>query len=150
VVVTPNNYRAVGIAIVPATVPAAVMSVKLGTGAAIFIAIVVPIATDADAKPLGARHGRRGNREGRQRSESARKLLHFASPIVVAQGENEWAKVAFREQAWNFFEQLFSQIASLSQPLAAIETKFSPALAATSSWLRHKVLRHYHYRTTSR
>jgi hypothetical protein len=106
--VTPNDYRSVAVAIIPAAMPAPVMTVELGTGAAIIIAVIVPVATDAEAKPLGARHGRRRNREGRQRCENARKLLHFASPIVVAQEENERDSVTFLEQVRNFFERLLS------------------------------------------
>src|SRR3954447_7143195 len=77
--VMPENDDSVSIVVatVPAAVPPAVMSVELGARSAIVIAIVVPVPADADAEPLGARHGRRRNRDGRQRSENARKLPHF-------------------------------------------------------------------------
>jgi hypothetical protein len=75
--VTSNDYSVA--IMVPTAMPPSVMSVELGARAAIVIAvaiIVVRIATDAEAKSLGARYGRRCDRDGRQRSESARKLLH--------------------------------------------------------------------------
>jgi len=118
--VTPNDYRPVAIAIVPAAMVAAVMSVELGTRAAIVITVIVSVAAEPETESLGARHGRRSNRDGRQRSENARKLLHVASPIVVALGKNVWDNVTFREQARNFFEQLFSYIASSSRGLASM------------------------------
>jgi hypothetical protein len=108
--VTPDDYRSVSI-VVPAAMPAAVMRVEFGTRAAIVIAVaivIVAVAPDPEAEPLGACHGRRCNRKGRERSESARKLLHFASPIVVARGENVWGSATFLEQARNFFERSFS------------------------------------------
>jgi hypothetical protein len=106
----PENDDPVSIvvAIVPAAVPSAVMSIELGTRAAIVIAVIVPVPADADAEPLGARHGRRRNRDGRERSENARKLPHFASPIVVARGENVSRRATFPEQTRNFLEHLFS------------------------------------------
>jgi hypothetical protein len=106
--VTPEYHDSVAIVIVPAAMPATVMFVKLGTRAAIVIAIVVTIAADADAEPLGARYRRRRNRDGRQRSENARKLPHFASPIVVARKENVPRGATFREPTRNFLEHLFS------------------------------------------
>jgi len=63
--VTPNDYRSVAIAIVPAAMVAAVMSVELGTRAAIVITVIVSVATEPETKSLGASYGRRCNREGR-------------------------------------------------------------------------------------
>jgi len=80
-----DDYRPVAIVIVPAAVPATIVSVKLDARAAIVVAIIVPVAADPEAEALRASHGRRSNRNGRQRGENARKLSHVASPIVVAQ-----------------------------------------------------------------
>src|ERR1700730_8858276 len=101
VMVTPDHDRAVAIAIVPAAMPAAVMSVELDARPAIIVAvaiIVVRVAADAEAEPLGARHGRRRDHEGRQRSENARKLLHVASPIVVLREEKTCGAA---RRSWN-------------------------------------------------
>src|SRR5437588_6313005 len=65
VMVTPNHHRSVTIAIVPAAMPATIVSVELGSRAAIAVAVTVAVATDAEAKSLGASHGRRSNRDGR-------------------------------------------------------------------------------------
>src|SRR5256885_14080463 len=99
--------------LVPAAVQPAVMLVKLGARPAIVVAvaIIVPTASDAEANALCARDCRRGNREGRQRGENARKFLHGASPIVVARRENDWAIAAFRKLRRNFLERIFRLVA---------------------------------------
>jgi len=91
VTVTLNDYRPVAIMSVPAAMQPAVMFVELGAGAAIVItvAIIIPVAPDPEAETLCARHCRRCNRDGRERGENVRNLLHRGSPIVVALGEND-------------------------------------------------------------
>jgi len=108
--VTLDDYRPVAITIVPITMQPAVMLIEFGAWAAIVIAVpmVIPVASDPEAKTLSARYCRRCNRNGRQRGENARKLLHVASPIVVALGENAWGVAAFRQPPRNFFEWIFS------------------------------------------
>jgi len=102
--VTPDNYT---IAImVPAAMPPAVMTIKFDPRAAIVITVaivIVAVGTDAEAETLSARHCWRGNRDGRQRGENARNLLHVASPVVVAQQENGRDKATFPELLRNFF-----------------------------------------------
>jgi len=64
--VTLDDYSAVAIMIVPAAMQPAIMFIELRTRSAIVtVAIVIPVAADADAKALSARNGRRCNREGR-------------------------------------------------------------------------------------
>jgi hypothetical protein len=110
------------------------MFVELGTRAAIVIAVIVPVPADAEAEPLGARHGRRRDRDGRQRSENARKLSHFASPIVVAREENVSRRATFLEPARNFLEHPFSQVASSSRDRLG-----ATLLRALSVWINQPI-----------
>jgi hypothetical protein len=84
--VTLDDYRSVAVTMVPAAMQAAIMGEKLGARPAkvVPVAVVFPVAADAEAEALCTRHRRRGNRKGRQCGENARNLLHVASPIVVA------------------------------------------------------------------
>jgi hypothetical protein len=64
--VTLDDYRSVAIMIVPAAMQPAIMFVKLSTRAAIVtVAIIIPVASDPEAKTLSACHCRRRNRDGR-------------------------------------------------------------------------------------
>jgi hypothetical protein len=100
--VTPNNDTVA--IMIPAAMPSAIMTVEFDAGAAIVIPVIVPVGADAETETLGARHCWRDNRDGRQRSENASDLLHVASPIVVAQEENERDETTFPEPLRNFFE----------------------------------------------
>src|SRR5216684_7061597 len=88
VVTTPDDDHSVAIMLVPAAVQPAVMSIELGTRTAevIAVAIVVPVASDPEPETFSARYRRRCNRDGCQRGENVRHLLHVASPLV-AQGK---------------------------------------------------------------
>jgi hypothetical protein len=61
--VTPNNYTVA--IMIPAAMPSTIMTVEFDARAAIVIPVIVPVASDPEAKPLGARHCWRGNRDGR-------------------------------------------------------------------------------------
>jgi hypothetical protein len=67
VTVTFDDYRSVAVMPVPAAMQPAVMVVKLGARAAIVVtvAIIIPVAADAEAKALSARGCRRCNRDDR-------------------------------------------------------------------------------------
>jgi hypothetical protein len=95
--VTLDDDRAVAIGVVPAAMPAAVVSVKVDARAAIIVAVVVAVATDAETESLGACHGRRSNRYGRQRSENARKLSHSLLLSLLRREGNVRAMPTFRE-----------------------------------------------------
>src|SRR6266403_5504033 len=73
---TPYDYRSVAIAIVPAAMVSTLMPVERGARAAIFITIIVPVASESETEALGARYCGRCNRDGRQRSENVGNLLH--------------------------------------------------------------------------
>src|SRR5260370_35138761 len=85
---TLDDDHSVAIMLVPAAVQPAVMSIELGRSAAevIAVAIVVPVASDPEPETFSARYRRRCNRDGCQRGENVRHLLHVASPLV-AQGK---------------------------------------------------------------
>src|SRR6478736_6985012 len=85
ITVTFDDYSTIAVMFVPAAMQPAIVRIELCTRRAIVtVAIIIPVAADADTKALGARNGRRCNRESSQRRENARKLLHVASPVVVA------------------------------------------------------------------
>jgi len=107
--VTLDDYRAIAVVVVPATMPAAVMSVKLDTRAVIVAAVVVAVAADAEAESLGTCHGRRSNRDGRQRSENARKLSHSLLLSLLRREGNVRAIPTFRGEVRNFLERMFSE-----------------------------------------
>jgi hypothetical protein len=67
-VVTPDDYRAVAIAVVPAAMHSPIMRVELGARASIVVTVtivIIPVAADADTKALRAGDGRGRNRDRR-------------------------------------------------------------------------------------
>jgi hypothetical protein len=66
-VVTPNDYRSVATMPVPVAIEPTITSVELGARTAIVstVAIVIPVASDAEAETLCAGDCRRCNRDGR-------------------------------------------------------------------------------------
>ena len=79
VTMTLNDYRSVAVMVVPTAMQSAVMSVELGTRAAIVVPIAiigVSVASDADTETLGARNRRSRNCDGRQGGENASNLFH--------------------------------------------------------------------------
>jgi hypothetical protein len=76
---TLNDYRSVAVMVVPTAMQSAVMSVELGTRAAIVVTIAiirVSVAADADTETLGARNRRNRNCDGRQGGENQTHLFH--------------------------------------------------------------------------
>jgi len=74
-----NDYRSVAIVVVPTAMQTTVMSVELGTRAAIVVTIAiirVSVAADADTETLGARNRRNRNCDGRQGGENQTHLFH--------------------------------------------------------------------------
>ena len=66
--VTLDDYRSVAAVIVPPAMQSAVMLVELGARRTIIpVAIIVPIAPDAEAETIGARHCGRRNCDRRYR-----------------------------------------------------------------------------------
>jgi hypothetical protein len=64
-VVTPNDYVTVAIAMIPAAMPATVMSIETNTGAVIIaVAIVFSVAADPNTKSLSACDCRGRNGDG--------------------------------------------------------------------------------------
>jgi hypothetical protein len=83
VVVTPNDYVAVAIVMVPTAMPPVVVPIEFGARTiVIVVAIVFSVAADAEAKPLSACDCRRSNHEGRERGKNVSKVSHVPSPIV--------------------------------------------------------------------
>jgi hypothetical protein len=106
---TLDDDRPVAIMSVPAAMQPAIVPIEFGTSAAVVItvAIVVPVASDPEPETFSARYRRHGNRDGCQRGENVRNLLHVASPLVGT-GENDEDSTTFLELARNFLEWIFS------------------------------------------
>jgi hypothetical protein len=106
---TLDDDRPVPIMPVPAAMQPAIMAIELGTRAAevVAVAIVVPVASDPEPETFSARNCRHCNRDGCQRGENIRNLLHVASPLVAPEKTMKGV-TTFLELARNFLEWLFS------------------------------------------
>src|SRR5205807_1748275 len=71
--VTPDDHDAVAISVVPAAMQPAIIRIKFRAGTAIVVTVaivIIPVATDAEAKTLSACDCGRCNRDSRQRGEN--------------------------------------------------------------------------------
>ncbi|MGY4365261.1 flavoprotein [Bradyrhizobium sp. LB1.3] len=106
-VVTPNDYRAVSIMVVPTTVPAAIIATVKPV---VPVTIVPVVATDPETELLSTGEPRCCHAECRHSGENITSLPHCASPLLVTI-TNQWGMAPFREQPRNFIEQTFTSIA---------------------------------------
>src|SRR5689334_16631255 len=96
---------------IPAAVPAAVMFVEPGTRTAEVIAAIIPVAADAETE-LGSAGDRR-DRNGRRSHGSEYQLPHVPLQSLLRTRENEHRGPQLLEHRRNFFEWMFTIVASL-------------------------------------
>jgi hypothetical protein len=87
---TPNNYRAVSIMIVPAVVPSAIKATVISV---VPVAIISVVATDPETELLSTGERRCCHAECRHSGENITMLPHCASPLLVTI-TNQWGNVA--------------------------------------------------------
>jgi hypothetical protein len=84
--VTPNHYTTITIvvvAMIPTTVPTAIMPIEFDARTIVTVAVVVSVAAYVNAEALGARYSWRCNGYGSERGQSVKELSHGSSSLFA-------------------------------------------------------------------
>src|SRR5262249_11526281 len=93
---------AIVVAMIPATMPAAVVFIEPEPRTVVAVAIVVAVAAHIDAEPLRVGDGRGAHRDGRQSGNCVSELSHGSSSIFCSGKETNAGRARCRNQPGTF------------------------------------------------